>query len=76
MILMKTLKDKLTYFLSFLNVSFDSSNVSISFGIPIEVKKLVRDHGRLHFFIICFNWSRIISSPLVLLHTSSPGSLP
>jgi hypothetical protein len=33
-------------FLSFLDVRFEASNMSVLFGIPSKVRKLLRGHGR------------------------------
>lgn len=40
---------KATSFLSFLGVSFDSSDNCVLLGIPTEVKNLVQDHWGMNF---------------------------
>jgi hypothetical protein len=41
-----TQKDKCHILFSFMDAIFESSDIYVSFGIPLEVRKLGRSHGR------------------------------
>lgn len=39
-------KRQMSHFFPFMDAIFESSDIYVSFGIPLEVRKLERGHGR------------------------------